>query len=901
MAERTEHVQRAFSAYTIERELGAGGMATVYLAHDKKHDRKVAIKILHAELAAVLGAERFLQEIRVTANLQHPHILGLIDSGIIGEDAGELRGRPYYVMPYLEGESLRQRLSNEQQLPVSDSVRIATEVASALDYAHRHNVIHRDIKPENILLHDGSAIIADFGIALAVTQAGGERITQSGMSLGTPTYMSPEQAAGERAITGRSDIYSLGAVTYEMLSGDPPFRGPTAQALVVRVMTEEPRSLTTHRRNVPQNVAAAVSRALQKIPADRFGSAHEFADALNSLSLAVSTASAAPVGRDPSNRRLRQMLTAAIGLAMIMTGVALWGWIRPPDSHPVVRSNLVFDSTEAMVEGGSSFGRLAISPDGSRLVYVGGPRAQLLMRPRNQLRVTALQGTEGAKTPFFSPDDQHIGFITGISTLKLAAFNGGPPITVTDSLVGSAGASWGPDGFVYADGFGAVSLVRVEAKAGAVPKWFTTLDTMAGETDHTWPEVLPNGKGVLFTITYGGKKGPNGRTPTAIGVADITSGKHHVLLNGGIYPRYAAAGYLLYVTTNRTLMMVPFDQNSMKVTGEPTALVEGMRFGRGGAADLAVSDAGTLVYATVAGQGRHEMVWVTRDGNAQSVDPDWKGRFWQPALSPDGKQLAVTITTLEGTGDIWTKRLDRGPSVKLTLEGTQNFFPTWTPDGRSVTYSSNAAASADLWTKRADGSTRAVLQLHEKGGAFNPRWSHDGKWLVFTRAPGSGSGEILGIRPGIDTAPLPLVATGFSPGFPTLSPDGRWLAYVSDETGQAEIYVVPFPATSAAKWAVTTRGGTAPLWSHKGSELYYLDGSGNLESAEVSTSPTFSLGTTTALFQAGGFRPIQFGLPYDVAPDDRRFLVVRPVAGTAAENLIMVENWFEELKARSPK
>src|SRR6202048_1745349 len=272
MAEGLEQVQRAFTAYTIERELGAGGMATVYLSHDKKHDRKVAIKILHAELAAVLGAERFLQEIRVTANLQHPHILGLIDSGVIGEDAGELRGRPKYVMPFIEGESLRQRLDKEQQLPVSDSVRIATEVASALDYAHRHGVIHRDIKPENILLHDGSAIVADFGIALAVTEAGGARMTQTGMSLGTPSYMSPEQAMGERVVTAKSDIYSLGAVCYEMLSGEPPFTGPTVQAIVARVMTEEPRSLTAQRRNVPPHVSDAVSHALEKIPADRFSS-----------------------------------------------------------------------------------------------------------------------------------------------------------------------------------------------------------------------------------------------------------------------------------------------------------------------------------------------------------------------------------------------------------------------------------------------------------------------------------------------------------------------------------------------------------------------------------------------------------------------------------------------------
>src|SRR6202165_1593660 len=421
MAERLESVQRAFSAYLIERELGSGGMATVYLAHDKKHDRKVAIKILHAELAAVLGAERFLQEIRVTANLQHPHILGLIDSGVIGDDARELRGRPYYVMPYVEGESLRERLDKEQQLPVSDAVRIATEVASALDYAHRHNIIHRDIKPENILLHDGSAIVADFGIALAVTEAGGARVTQTGLSLGTPGYMSPEQAMGERAITARSDIYSLGAVTYEMLSGEPPFTGPTLQAVVARVMTEEPRLLTTQRRNVPPNVAAAVSHALEKIPADRFASAHEFAEALNNSAFSMSHASVTVVGRDRSTRRLWRLVYGITALATVFLAAALWGWLRPGPVKQVVRYGLMLDSAEGMAPAGGPWGRLAISPDGLRLAYIGGQRAQLLERARNQLHATAIPGTEGAQTPFFSADGEYVGFIAGGRSLRIAS------------------------------------------------------------------------------------------------------------------------------------------------------------------------------------------------------------------------------------------------------------------------------------------------------------------------------------------------------------------------------------------------------------------------------------------------------------------------------------------------
>jgi eukaryotic-like serine/threonine-protein kinase len=897
MPERIEQVQRAFTAYTVERELGSGGMATVYLAHDKKHDRKVAIKILHAELAAMLGPERFLQEIRVTANLQHPHILGLIDSGLIGGDAGELKGRPYYVMPYLEGESLRKRLDKEQELPVSDSVRIATEVASALDYAHRHNVIHRDIKPENILLHDGSAIVADFGIALAVTQAGGERITESGVSLGTPIYMSPEQAAGERALTGRSDIYSLGVVTYEMLSGEPPFKGSSARAVAVRVMTEEPRSLTTQRRNLPPHVAAAVFRAIEKVPADRFASAHEFAEALNNPSFTLSPTSAT-VGRDRSGRRLRWMLYGVTALAILATVMALWGWMRPAGSKRVVRYSLGWDSTEQLAQGGVWSGRLAISPDGSRLAYIGGPRAQLMVRELNLLHAVAIPGTEGASTPFFSPDGQHVGFVADGKTLEIVALSGGAPIIVADTNIGATGDSWGRDGFIYADAQAIGGLLRIEAKPGAVPRWFTVLDTAKGETDHAFPDVLPNGKGVLFTIMSGGKNAAKNATPFAIAVAAIPSGEYHAIVRDAVYARYSASGHILYVTTNGTLMIAPFDQNSMKTTGKPTALIEGMRVGSGGSTDLAISDEGTLVYATTTKPGS-ELVWVTRDGKAHPVDPDWQGgELGSPALSPDGKQVALTRDVVGKTADIWIKHLDRGSSLKLTLDGYDNYGAGWTPDGRSVTYSSSSATGV-LLTKRADGSGQAVVQAHEKWDVYNPRWSPDGKWLIFQTDVVSPGADIYGIRPGVDSAPVPLVATKFTEVSPAISPNGRWLAYASDESGQFEIYVVPFPNTSASKSAVSTRGGSEPLWSHSGNELFYRDRSGNLVAVEVKTTPTFSHGRSTPLFSAGGFSSGEWGLGYAVAPGDQRFLMIRPTG--PPDKLIVVENWFEELKAKSQK
>jgi Tol biopolymer transport system component len=901
MPESVEQVQRAFTAYTIERELGSGGMATVYLAHDKKHDRSVAIKILHAELAAVLGAERFLQEIKLTANLQHPHILGLIDSGLIAEDGGELKGRPYYVMPFVEGESLRQRLDKEQQLPVSDSVRIATEVASALDYAHRHNVIHRDIKPENILLHDGSAIVADFGIALAVTEAGGARITQTGLSLGTPGYMSPEQAMGERTITARSDIYSLGAVTYEMLSGEPPFTGPTVQAVVARVMTEEPRPLTIQRRNVPANVAAAVSRALEKIPADRFASAHEFADALNNPSFTLAAKGGAMAGKSGS-RHERKLLYAAAALAVLFLATTLWGWMRPAPAKPVVRYNLVFDSAESMIQPiGYFWGRLALSRDGSRLAYIGGPHAQVLVRQRNQLHAIAIPGSEGAQNPFFSPDGQQVGFVSGDGKLQIASLNGSPPVTVTDSLVGLAGASWGRDGFIYIDGWREEPLIRVEAKVGGVPKRFTVMDTAAGEVDHAWPDVLPSGKGVLITI---GSK----NAARSIGVVDLSSGKRRIIVNNAVYGRYVSTGHLLYVTADRTLMVVPFDQSAMKITGEPTTIVEGVRLSVSSTVDLAVSDNGTLMYTRAPATEKQELIWVTRDGKTQPVDPHWQGTFSEPSISPDGLRLAIALTpdasydVIGQTNHIWIKQLDRGPSIKLTLDDKTNTYPRWTPDGRSVTFSSSAAGSAELWTKRADGSGQAVLQFHDKRNTYGARWSPDGKWLVFvTGTASSGAGDIVGIRPGVDTVAVPLVASKFTEIAPAISPDGRWLAYSSNESGQYEIYVVPFPNTAAAKWAVSTNGGTEPLWSHSGKELFYRDGAGNLVAVEVQSTPTFSLGRSTALFPAAAFFSFFAAPEYAVAPDDRRFLMIRRATGSAPDELIVVDNWFEELKSKSGK
>jgi serine/threonine-protein kinase len=412
--------------------------------------------------------------------------------------------------------------------------------------------------------------------------------------------------------------------------------------------------------------------------------------------------------------------------------------------------------------------------------------------------------------------------------------------------------------------------------------------------------VLPNGKGVLFTLTRAATNTSDRGRSYFIAVAEIPSGKHRVIVNDAMYARYAASGNLLYVTTDRRLMVVPFDQESMRVIGEPSALAEGMRLGSFGSADLAISSTGTLVYGTGGGQGKPELAWVTRDGKSQSLDSTWLGFFHSPAISPDGKRLAAELS-LDAGQSVWIKQLDHGRPVRLTLESTLSGTPAWTPDGRSVTFVSNAGGSPGLWTQRADGSAKAKLELREKRGSVMPRWSRDGKWLVFATFEGeSGSGDILGIRPAVDTLSVPLVATRFAESSPDLSPDGRWLAYTSDESGHSEVYVVPFPNTGAAKWLVSARGGSEPVWSHSGRELFFRDGDANLVAVPVRNTPTFSAGDAIVLFPAAGFRA-GGSAQYAVSPDDRRFLMIRRSAVTSSDKLVVVENWFVELKARSRK
>ena len=553
--------------YRLEREVGQGGMATVYLAHDIRHDRKVALKVLRAELSAILGAQRFLAEIKTTANLQHPHILGLFDSGEAG-------GLVFYVMPFVEGESLRARLVREKQLPVEDAVRIAREVADALDYAHRHGVIHRDIKPENILLHDGRALVADFGIALAAARSdGGSRMTETGMSLGTPHYMSPEQAMGEREITARSDVYALGCVLYEMLTGEPPFTGPTAQAIFARVMTEEPRSITLQRKTVPPHVEAAVLTALSKLPADRFSTAAQFGEALSRPGLATVPIAAA---RAPAARPTRGGRTLALApwvVALLAVGAAVWSWRGRPGR---------LGTSWQYIQLGDGFTprlltpSLALSNDGTSLVIRESPQnGRLLLKRRGELRALPIPGTEGAEFPAFSPDGQWVTFVNDSRLMKVRLGQGGVS-AVTDSVNEPfGGAAWLDDGSLAYVGPAAHELSRVSASGG--PRTRLLLDSAMAGYGIGNLAALPDGRGVLFTLCS------SGCVSTQIHVLDLGTGREHLLLGDAVSASYLPTGHLLYVRRDGAAMAAPFDLHDLKITGPAVQVLENVRLATGAA------------------------------------------------------------------------------------------------------------------------------------------------------------------------------------------------------------------------------------------------------------------------------------------------------------------------------
>ena len=864
--------------YDIEREIGAGGMATVYLARDTKHARHVAVKVLSPELGAVLGTDRFLSEIRVTANLQHPNLLPLFDSG-------EADGLLYYVMPFIAGESLRSLLEREKQLPIDDAVHIATSIASALDYAHRQGVIHRDLKPENILLYEGQPLIADFGIALAVSKAGGSRITQTGLSLGTPQYMSPEQATGDRAIDGRTDIYSLGAMLYEMLVGDPPYTGSTTQAVIAKVITEQPRRVRSARNAVPAHVDAAVDRALAKLPADRWHTAHEFADALHGKTVpslhSVSAAAMEPSSHQPPSRARRLAASPWPWAAGLLLTLLVWAWDRTQRALPApipTRFSMSLMPNERV--GYVVPQPIGLSPDGRSIVYRGS--RMLFVRELTQLRSRSLPGTENAVSPAVSPDGKWVAFVA-LGKLRKTPIEGGPTSTIADAY-GSYGLSWISNDelvFVKSTGNGGTSLQRVSA-GGGEPTQITSPDSLTPL--YPWADL--NHEIVLHTVL-----GREGFSAPRLAVTSLETGTTTELGVDGTNVLANVDGRLIYVRVDGVLMAVPFDPRRLKVTGSPLPLTEVIGVQVVGAA-AALSSNGTLVY--MQGASTSQVVLVDEAGQSRTL-LDEKRRYFHPRYSPDGRRIAFDVAS-SATTDVWVADIASGTFTRLTTVGSSD-RPEWEPDGRRILFLSNRNIRGDapwsIWRQLADGSLPAERVFEGRYDIREAVPTPDGRALVY-REDHPGNLRDIHLLP-LDTPRVsrPLFTGRFDELMTRISPDGRLLAYLSDESGQAEVYLAPFPGVSG-RVQVSVGGGTEPLWSRDGKRLFYRNG-GQLVSASIASTPSIAVTGRTVLFESD-YATHPYHPNYDVAPDGRQFVMLKQ-SGDEAQ-LVVVINWTEDLRQR---
>lgn len=861
--------------YTILRELGRGGMATVYLAEDVRHSRKVAIKVLHAELTAILGAERFLKEITLTASLQHPHILPLFDSGSADDQL-------FYVMPYVDGETLRGRLERERQLPIADAVRIAAESASALDYAHHRGIVHRDVKPENILLQDGHALVADFGIALALQQASSSRMTQAGLSLGTPEYMSPEQAIGEPNIDARSDIYSLGAVTYEMLAGTPPFTGPAAQAIIAKVITEEPNPLSSVRKRVPPYIEAAVRTALEKVPADRFATAAEFSSALTTP-IAYSANGVTWTGQP---RRSRSAIVAYV-VAAVAVIAALWGWGRVAlTTARGLRANATsWLTTIAISDSTLPVGPIAISPTGSRLIFAARGRngSQLWMRDANTLEPHPIFGTDSARFPTISPDGRRVAFVANRS-IRIVSLAGGQVSTLADStqmLAPFAPIQWSDNDHLLASSGSGIVGVPVQ---GGAWKPLTSIDR-GTEVFHTDPNPLPDGAVVFIVVprNYGDD------AHFSVAVSDPKTGKHHIIMPG-LGVRYVDPGFLLVVRPDSSLVAVPFDGQTARVTGPAVTLARAVSVESSALPQFAVSAAGQLVYATGGVDTRFlSLVHVTRDGSTSVIDSTWRGGARNVAASADGQRAAVAVDV--GTQEIQVRDLRTGGLSQISMPGYVANYPAFTADGSHLFLVAGGAEGGGIYEAMLGSTAPPVMILRDTTLQLSdPAPSSDGRTLYYVKGSGGRSDIYAHSLDASNVADRAIVSAPARQTSPRPSPDGRWLAYASNESGRREIYVRSTDPTRADRWPVSLSGGTSPRWSRDGHELLYF-GSDSLISATVSTTGDFSVRERHALFSTSRFTQQEGG--FAVLPGTEGFLMLARRDKTAAtpRKLVFVNSW----------
>jgi serine/threonine protein kinase/Tol biopolymer transport system component len=897
--------------YEILSAIGAGGMGEVYQAHDSNLRRDVAIKVLPEAFAHDADRlSRFRREAQLLASLNHPNIAtihGLEDSN----------GTSYLVMELVSGETLAQRIKRDGAVPIEEALTVAKQISEALEAAHEKGIIHRDLKPANVkLTPEGKVKVLDFGLAKAfagdtTTEDIGNSPTLSmaatmqGVILGTAAYMSPEQARG-KLVDKRTDIWAFGVVLYELLTGKQAFSGEDVTDILAAVVRAEP-DWSRLPPATPAKISDLLRRCLQKDKTLRMQAAGDIRIEIVEALAAPSSVGAGTA--DPATRNWRERLAwpAAGVLALIAITLAI-GFVqrsqKPPQPLQAVRlsADIGADANLDTTSGTPAI----LSPDGRRLAFVASSADQpprLYVRSLDQLQATLLSGTENARDPFFSPDGQWIGFFAD-RRLKKISVQGGAAVTLCDAP-NDHGGSWVEDGTIVFSKDSVSGLSKVSS-AGGTPQPLTTLDKQAGVTTHRWPQMLPGGQAVLFTSSTNGGDFEGAE----IVVYSTASGQRKTVQRGGFYARYLPIGQLVYVHDG-TVFAVPFDLQRLEVTGQPAPILEGVATNfTNGAAQYSFSDTGNLVYvAGRTGAQNVSIYWMNREGKFQPLR-ETPGDYRNPAFSPDGKRLALEINDGKRS-DIWVYEWERDALTRLTFAGESNGYPVWTPDGQRIVYSSIEKGGVNnLWWIRADGAGDAQRLAESKSPQYLSAWRPDGKVLAFRQVNPETNSDVMtlpiegseksGWKPG---KPKPFVNSAFADAEPAFSPDGRWLAYHSNETGSFEVYVRPFPGPGG-KWQISSGGGLDPKWSRNGKELFYRTPDSKIMVATYTTSGDSFHADKPQLWSPGQFTDRGGGIfNFDLHPDGKRFAVLKTpgTEQTAAVNKVnFIFNFFDQLRRIVP-
>lgn len=882
-------IGQTISHYKILEKLGEGGMGVVYKAQDTNLDRLVALKFLPSNLSASdQDKTRFIQEAKAAAALNHPNICTI-------HDIQESDGQQFIVMEYVDGQTLQEK--KKHGISFKQGIEIGIQIAEGLSAAHEKGIVHRDIKPENIMLRkDGIVQIMDFGLAKLRTAAGVSRLTKAGSTVGTLGYMSPEQVQGLDA-DHRSDIFSLGVVLYELMTGQMPFKGVHETAIMYEIVNVDAPPPSTVHQEIEVELDRIILECLQKEPDERYQSVKDLAKDLKRFKRESSRqrvsriTTARPVAKDSTvetiepekiqtKNYLWQLISALLVIVVVALSWRLWKG-EGVTSRPVMRFSIDLPST-APISAGLNTG-LDISPNGEYLVYAslisGVP--QLCLRRMDQLESHPITGTEGASYPFFSPDGQWVAFQVGDKLKKVSIFGGAPQdICSTDGQI--RGGWWGSNNMIY---YGHINKgVMQVTSGGGKPEEATTLDAQNNEISHRSPQLLPDGKTLMFTVKLDNIASFD---EALIGVERLDKSEKKILVRGGVYARYLPTGHILYLR-GKSFFVIPFDLDRLEVTGPPTQLFDGGWLNPfSGDASYCVSSSGVFTYVPLGSStfDINTLVWMDRRGKTQTL-LDKPRPYFNGTISPDGQKLALGINA--ANDDIWVYHITRGTLTRLTFGGGNNGFPIWTSDGKYIIYRAEKGKSPNLYRKQWDGSGAEERLTESDQNQIPTSISPDGKYLSFIQ-----NGDIWILPLDGDRKPFSFIQSPADEAVAFFSPDGRWVAYQSNESGKYEVFVTSFPKREG-KWQVSSGGGALVGWNRNGKELFYVSGT-SLMVVDVTLQPTFDFTTPKKLCEIPSFA----NGPWDISPDGQRFLfIVSQTQQITTTKINVILEWFEELKEK---